>query len=400
MSSITHEAEVQRQHPRYRLPMRCLHAGRPVSVIDLSVGGIGIKTGVVEASLGDIVEFVLVFPFNGYELTLPVRAEIRYLNSDQGRMGLRFVDVSPRQYNLLRFVLDAYLSGDVVEAGDVLDVVARRNEGRTREVPQAPKPQGLVANAVYHGRSIAGYAAIAGVTLFLAGFVGTGIFQKMYMISAQSALITADLVTVPAPSNGQLTFLASGDEVQAGEPLLTIQGPQGSSSIVIDSPCDCVIQARYSRTSSFVREGAPVIILREKNSAPYITASIPPSEVLRFYRGARAVIEYADGTLARNVQIEPLPTFPDADASAGRFLVKLSPGRELDETAIGQPVSVVFDTFSGSALGAAAGKVQASMDWAEDKLTSLFRPSGKHDDAGQALLEPDAASAKRMAVLK
>jgi len=400
MSTITHEAEVQRQHPRYRLPMRCLHDGKPVSVIDLSVGGIGIKTGVVEAHAGDIVEFVLVFPFNGYELTLPVRAEVRYVNPDQGRMGLRFVDVSPRQYNLIRFVLDAYLSGEVVEAGDVLDVVSRRNEGRTREVPQRPQPQGLMAHIAYHGRSIAGYGAIIGVTLLLAGFIGTGIFQKMYMIPAQSALITADLVTVPAPSNGQLTFLASGDEIRAGEPLLTIQGPQGTSSIVIDSPCDCVIQARYSRASSFVREGSPVIVLREKNSTPYITASIPQSDVLRFYRGARAVIEYADGTLARDVQIEPLPTFSDAGASTERFLVKLTPGRELDETAIGQPVSVVFDTFSGSTLGTAAGKVQASMNWAGDKITSLFRSNGKHDAARQATPELNAPSAKRMAVLK
>jgi mannuronan synthase len=400
MSTITHEAEVQRQHPRYRLPMRCLHGGAPVSVIDLSVGGIGIRTGVVDARPGDIVELVLIFPFNGYELTLPVRAEVRYVNQDLGRAGMRFVDVSPRQHNLLRFILDAYLSGEVVEAGDVLDVVSRRNEGKTREVPQRPKPQGLIANIAYHGRSIAGYGAIVGITLFLLGFIGTGVFQKMYMIPAQSALITADLVTVPAPSSGQLTFVAAGNEVQAGEPLLTIQGPQGSSSIVIDSPCDCVIQARYNRPSSFVREGAPILVLREKTSTPYITASIPQSDVLRFYRGARAVVEYADGTLVRDVEIEPLPTYSDTDASAGRFLVKLSPGRELEDTAIGQPVSVIFDTFSGSTLGTAAGKVNASVIWAGAKFASLFRSGEKQDEAQQAAKKPEISGDKRIATLK
>ncbi|WP_445503630.1 PilZ domain-containing protein [Microvirga sp. G4-2] len=400
MSTITHEAEVQRQHPRYRLPMRCLHNGMSVSVIDLSVGGIGIRTGVVDARSGDIVDLVLVFPFNGYELTLPVRAEVRYVNQDLGRAGLRFVDVSPRQHNLLRFILDAYLSGEVVEAGDVLDVVSRRNEGKTREVPQRPKPQGLVANLAYHGRSIAGYGIIAGITLFLLGFIGTGVFQKMYMIPAQSALITADLVTVPAPSSGQLTFIAAGNEVQSGEPLLTIQGPQGSSSIVIDSPCDCVIQARYNRPSSFVREGAPILVLREKTSTPYITASIPQSDVLRFYRGARAIIEYADGILVRDVEIEPLPTYSDTDASTGRFLVKLSPGRELENTAIGQPVSVIFDTFSGSTLSTTASKVNANVIWAGAKFASFFRSGDKHVEEQRAAEAPDAPGDKRIATLK
>jgi alginate biosynthesis protein Alg44 len=400
MPTITHEAEVQRQHPRYRLPVKCFHGGTPVSVIDLSVGGIGIRTGVFDARPGQIVELVLNFPFNGYELTLPVRSEVRYVNNEQARIGMRFVDVSPRQHNLLRFILDAYLSGEVVEAGDVLDVVSRRNEGKTREVPQQDKPQGLVANAIYHGRSLAGYGAIAGVTLLLAGFIGTSLFQKMYMIPAQSAVITADLITVPAPSNGQLTFVAANDQVQAGEPLLTIQGPQGSSSIVIDSPCDCIVQARYNRTSSFVRAGAPIIVLREKTSTPYISAAIPQSDVLRFYRGARAVVEYADGTRVRDVQIEPVPILSEADANAGRFLVKLAPGRELDDADIGQPVSVVFDTFSGSTLGAAAGKVRTSMRWASDQIASLIGSSNNEDKTGEAAKGPETSGDKRIANLK
>ncbi|MGO4386524.1 PilZ domain-containing protein [Microvirga sp. 2YAF29] len=395
---ITHEAEVQRQHPRYRLPMKCLYAGTQVQVIDLSIGGIGVRNGAFDAVPGCIVALTLIFPFNGYELTLPVQAEVRYVNEEHSRVGMRFANVSPRQHNLLRFVLDAYLSGEIVEAGDVLDVVSRRNEGKTRDVPQRPKPQGLKENAFHYGRNFAGYAAVAAVTLLLVGFIASGIFQKLYIIPAQSAQITADLVTVPAPSSGQLTFVASGDEVQAGEPLLTIQGPQGSNSIVIDSPCDCIVQARYNRASNFVRDGAPILVLREKTSAPYITASIPQTEVLRFYRGAKAVIEYADGTTVRDVQVERLPTLPDNGAGNGRFLVKIAPGRELESSTIGQPVSVVFDTFSGSSVGSAATKIHAGMSWAGSRIASIFRGDGPgvSQDAQATVMADD----KRIATLK
>ncbi|MBQ0822443.1 PilZ domain-containing protein [Microvirga terrae] len=399
MTKITHEAEVQRQHPRYRIPVRCIYNGSQVSVVDVSVGGIGLRTGAIDAKPGRVLDLTLVFPFSGYELSLPINAEVRYITDEHSRIGLRFVDVSPRQHNLLRFILDAYLSGEVVDAGDILDVSSRRNEGKTREVPQRAAPQGLRAHLSHHGRTVAGYVGIGALTLFLLGFIGMGLFERMYIIPAQSALITTDLVTVPAPSNGQVTFVATGSEVKAGEPLLTIQGPQGNS-IVIDSPCNCVVQARYSRAANFVREGAPILALREKTSTPYVTASISHDQLLRFYRGASAVIEYSDGTRVRENRIERLPTLVGEAASSGPFLVKLAPGRDLDMSTIGQPVSVVFNTFSGSSVGAATGKLRAAMNWAGERIAAAFGQGNEVAAAPKKAKEPDVDSGRRLAGLK
>lgn len=399
MTKITHEAEVQRQHPRYRIPVRCIMNGTQVSVVDVSVGGIGLRTGVIDVKTGRVLELTLIFPFSGYELSLPINAEVRYVAEEHSRVGLRFVDVSPRQHNLLRFILDAYLAGEVVDAGDILDVSSRRNEGKTREVPQRPRPQGILAHLSHHGRSAAGYIGIGAATMLLLGFIGMGLFERMYIIPAQSALITADLVTVPAPSNGQVTFIAAGGEVKAGEPLLTIQGPQGSS-VVIDSPCNCMVQARYSRTANFVREGMPILALREKTSTPYVTASIPHDQLLRFYRGASAVIEYADGTRVREDRIERLPTLVGEAASPGPFLVKLAPGRELEMSAIGQPVSVVFDTFSGSSVVAAANKLHAAMNWAGEKIAAVLGQNSEAVTAPNRAKEPDVDSGRRLAGFK
>ncbi|MBB3017785.1 alginate biosynthesis protein Alg44 [Microvirga lupini] len=344
-----------------------------------------------------MLDLTLAFPFSGYELTLPINAEVRYIASEHSRIGLRFVDVSPRQHSLLRFVLDAYLAGEVVEAGDVLDVVSRRNEGKTREVPPQPQPQGAVASLVHRGRSAAGYIGIGAATLLLLGFIGTSLFDRLFLIPAQSAQITADLVNVPAPSNGQLTFVAAGDEVKAGEPLLTIQGAQGNS-IVIDSPCNCVVQARYSRATNFVREGAPIITLREKTSNPYITASIPQDQALRFYKGANAVIEYADGTRVREANIERLPSLEDPSLE-GRLIVKLAPGRELGASMIGQPVSVVFNTFSGSSIGSAANKLQTALNWAGNKIAAILSQDSATADAPRKATEPQSESGRRLAGL-
>ncbi len=397
MTRITHEAEVQRQHPRYRLPVKCIHNGMQLAVVDISVGGLGLRTGSVDAKPGQVLDLTLAFPFSGYELTLPINAEVRYVASEHNRIGLRFVDVSPRQHSLLRFVLDAYLAGEVVEAGDVLDVVARRNEGKTREVPPRPQPKGFAANLAHRGRSAAGYIGIGAATLLLVGFIGTSLFDRFYLIPAQSAQITADLLTVPAPSNGQLTFVAAGNEVKAGEPLITIQGTQGNS-IVLDSPCNCVVQTRYNRTANFVREGAPILTLREKTSNPYVTASIPQDQALRFYKGASAVIEYADGTRVREANIERLPSFEDPSL-AGRMIVKLAPGRELGASTIGQPVSVVFNTFSGSSMGSAVSKLQTAFHWAGNKIASILAKDSATANAPKKATEPQSENGRRLAGL-
>lgn len=184
MTKITHEAEVQRHHPRYRIPVRCIMNGTQVSVVDVSVGGIGLRTGAIDVKPGRVLELTLIFPFSGYELSLPINAEVRYVAEEHSRVGLRFVDVSPRQHNLLRFILDSYLAGEVVDAGDILDVSSRRNEGKTREVPQRPRPQGILAHLSHHGRSAAGYIGIGAATMLLLGFIGMGLFERMYIIPA------------------------------------------------------------------------------------------------------------------------------------------------------------------------------------------------------------------------
>jgi alginate biosynthesis protein Alg44 len=159
-----------------------------------------------------------------------------------------------------------------------------------------------------------------------------------------------------------------------------------------------VVQTRYSRTANFVREGAPILTLREKTSNPYVTASIPQDQALRFYKGASAVIEYADGTRVREANIERLPSFEDPSL-AGRMIVKLAPGRELGASTIGQPVSVVFNTFSGSSMGSAVSKLQTAFHWAGNKIASILAKDSATANAPKKATEPQSENGRRLAGL-
>jgi mannuronan synthase len=67
---------------------------------------------------------------------------------------------------------------------------------------------------------------------------------------------------------------------------------------------------------------------------------------------------------------------------------------------IGQPVSVVFDTFSGSSVSAVAGKLHAAMSWAGEKIAAALSRDDEVATAPKKAKEPDADSGRRLAGLK
>ena len=74
MRQIVHEAETQRQHARYKLPLKVFFKGKLYKVADWSVGGIGI-VGIdadSEAEAGSVGTFRIIFPFDSFELLLAV----------------------------------------------------------------------------------------------------------------------------------------------------------------------------------------------------------------------------------------------------------------------------------------------------------------------------------------
>ena len=75
MTKIAHEAEVQRQHPRYRIPIRCIYNGTQISVVDVSVGGIGLRAGSFEVKPGRVLVLTRVFTFSGDQHKLPNKAQ-------------------------------------------------------------------------------------------------------------------------------------------------------------------------------------------------------------------------------------------------------------------------------------------------------------------------------------
>ena len=183
MSQVAHEAEVQRQHTRYRIPLRCELRGACFEVQDWSIGGLSLKDPPADLKIGHQESLKLSFPFTDYAIGISVDAEPRYIDGANKRAGLKFVNVTRRQVDVLRFMIDAYLSGEVVEAKDLIEVSARRNEARARAVPGAEAPttvRGRLSRGM--GRAVRfGAAGLGGLVLL--GFIGTGLYERLFVVA-------------------------------------------------------------------------------------------------------------------------------------------------------------------------------------------------------------------------
>ena len=124
---IVHETEVHRQHVRLKIPIQVEIDGIRHQVDDWSVGGLAVESVLTSRKPDERFWVRLIFPFEEFELTMRREARMVYVDQGHGRFGCDFLAVSERHAEVLRYLVDAYLAGELVSAGDLLQARARGN---------------------------------------------------------------------------------------------------------------------------------------------------------------------------------------------------------------------------------------------------------------------------------
>jgi mannuronan synthase len=341
----------QRQFARYQLPLRCVIDGAGHEVLDWSTGGFAVTGYRGGSRPGEALRVQLIFPFSDYSLMMTVLAEVRSFEQATGRLGLRFKAATDNQTNVLRYMIDAYLSGEIMNMGDVIEVSARKSDSPARadKLAAASGTKRRIGETI---RRFAGAAVIMGVTLGLIGYVALGIYQRLYVRNAMLASVDIETVVIGAPIAGALTSLTTSKTVKQGEPIATVTDRAGVQSVVT-SPCACLVVGAVVKAGSSVSEGQPLIRLAETAAKPFILATVDPDTLMALYRGAVAHMQYLDGTES----VVRLDRFPPQTATNGGvghagvgIDVKIAAGRDdLAADMVGNPVRVWFD-LSGRGL--------------------------------------------------
>ncbi|WP_439816427.1 hypothetical protein [Zavarzinia sp. CC-PAN008] len=355
---VVHEAETHRQHIRLRLPVDIYFDGEKHAAADWSVAGFSVDGVRKPRRLGDTFNVRLSFPLETYSFSLDTQAEVRFFDAATGRMGCRFPRLSHGDLSLLRFMVDAYISGEVVNAGDLLEVVQRDSFVAPRKPPPVPVPATLGGRVARTARRVTAGVALGLVGLGLAGYVGYAVYQRTFVVTYAGTVSSPDVQLVRAPKAGVFhsANLRVQQDVTPQTVIATIEGADGIDTSVA-STCDCFVGAAPIPEGSVVSRGEVVAMLVPRGGEAVASVRLPIESARNVEAGDRASIETFDGTPIRWGSVRrverhaPIESSSLTPLSASFAVVTIVPDAPLPIANVGEPVDVRIHTARLTAFG-------------------------------------------------
>lgn len=310
---ITHEAEVSRQHARYRIPAKISVDEYSFSLREWSVSGF--STDHISAEIGEkkVQSGSLIFDTGDFTLSVPIEFEVHHYDRESGFMRARFVNLSRRNLALLHHVINAYLAGDIVAAGDILDV-ARRDNYVKKDLDSQPEQQQSAAQKTMQAvKRVVGYTVLLAVLAGLLGFIGYTIYNRLFVVDALSARVQGDVVVLRAPDNGIFEMPEGGaaSNPDRGE-MLGIIRLTGGGAASISNPCDCRVLSVHGLENAFVGRGEPLFTLLPVDARLAVSARVAFHDVAQLKVGQPATIRLSDGSELTG-QIERIGSTGDSE---------------------------------------------------------------------------------------
>lgn len=288
---IVHESEVHRQHVRLKIPIQVEIDGIRYQVDDWSLGGIGVESVMTSRRPGERFSLRLIFPFEGFEMIMRLDTRMVYVDQDHGRFGCAFTGMTREHAEIFRYLVDAFLAGEVVSASDILQVRARDNTAPARLQPvYEPRPadEAWPARVRRHG-ALAAFG-LAGLALLAVIFFG--LKERYFTIQTDSAVIEAPVVPIRAPIAGRfVSTLEAGERIADGTLLGTVQALDGTI-VTLESPCDCLILEQLGLDGQHYQFGDDLIALVRAEQPLMVHAQLPLDQAERLEVGGRAEIRF------------------------------------------------------------------------------------------------------------
>ena len=293
--SVKHEAEHYRQHARYRIPAQIIYGNKVFKVAEWSVAGLSIEHFDANVPERSMFTAFMVFNFDAWRFSIKLEVE-KLRTLDNGTVACRFHDLSTQQLSIFHQIINAYLSGEVIAVSDVLNVASREGMVKKDFTKRLQPERNWWQSALFHFKRVLGYTIFGSIIFFLATFVISTAYERIFVIESLTAKITTQQTLLRSPENG---FFKSANEysdklVKKGDLLGLVKLVSGGASS-IESPCDCVILTNYVEDGLFVGQGEPVFSLIDATTRLHIEAAIPFADVQKIQLGQYAEIRLTDG---------------------------------------------------------------------------------------------------------
>lgn len=297
--NLAHESESQRQYARIKIPARVIVEVdgklKKYPLLDLSAGGFAFQGALSATENG--YRGRIEFNVDGFVFMMPINFDVKQAGRN-GRIGCCFQNMSGQETASLRHIITAFLSGELVTSGDMINILGRDNFAKTRSNKDSQALAGM-----------ARLKAVVGSLLFLCAglaafsFVALKLWSVLFVLHSQVAVVNTDSYLIKTPREGVVDLLVtSGQQVKAGQILGTFASPlvsflgdainvekMPSESIQslmaqsyagsLVSPCDCTVGPVLVTQGQYADKGEAVLSLVVNAAVPYVWADFAAADI-------------------------------------------------------------------------------------------------------------------------
>lgn len=361
-ANVVHEAIDERQFVRTKIPAKAILSGHGLSglecnIQDISLGGMGLLYD-QPLKLGSLFNASIRLKLSTIDLNIDAKVKIV---SQRGReVGAEFVELDSQKRDILRYIIAAYMSGDIADINGLFNVMQRENYIKERKTKHA--------SARTSGERL---KAALGTLLFLAvGLAALSlILYKSYLlffrIPASQAIVSANAYVISMPDNGYVKYLLQPGQVQVkvGEPVASVSSQLAATfttpsdiqalanlsqtdmqllmgrtliETVIASPCDCDVFFPAKTLDGYAYKYQPLVHLLPRDEDLFIKATVPFEQMSKLARVSSVqmqifgIDEPVGGTVVASAVDELNQT----------LVLSIKPERALPRDAYQKPVSV------------------------------------------------------------
>lgn len=337
-----HATEAQRQFVRITLPATAMLEGKTYSVKDLSSGGLALEDIKTPYERDEHIDLTLSLPFTEFYLTIDLEASVKNYSKSKKTLGVSFVSLTPTRLSLLKHIIKAYISGDVITSGDLLNVVGRENfinAKKTEDLKEEPLSPDLKIKKKPWGL----YALL---TIVLLSIIGYFVYKNVLTLSYSNGILASEMVIVRSPIDGYYDSLIDKNKTYFTEidKIAKVKGTSGNKQLDIKSPCNCTLIEELQKEGEYIERGTALFQLAPHGARPYISVVVPSKDAEKLRVGQEATINiYAHGIeqMGKIVDMKQKTETSIEDPEPKTELIIMI-NEKLPIEMVGSPVSIFF----------------------------------------------------------
>lgn len=350
---IVHEAEVTRQHARYKIPAKVEIDGKIYVLDNWSLGGFAIKNAPKEFCEKINRKAKMLFKFDTFE-TVVDNLSVEF--SCQGKtpqgdvfpfLGAKFHNLDDSQISILNQIISSYINGDIITQEDILYAA-------TRNITYQKKEEKKVDRKKTDKLLVLIYTGVLLVFLFVAYIA----YYRTFVVETVNGFVDANMTVIRAPYLSYITFTKPykiEDEVERNETIAIAKFVDGSMLPIL-SPVSGTIYKINVMEHEFRNTGEPVMTVLHKDAEYFINAKVLHKYAKKLEVGYIAEVRtsqdhYFDAKIVKIIPAQELDqdkvkVIQNIYNQARNYdTILLEPLEPIDKSLLDTVVSVTIDTF-------------------------------------------------------